>query len=140
MRIRHLVALVVLAIAGMLAFDPLADGASPTLSFVVVEGSAITVPASSVTADDDYDIRCPKGYIATGHGVSLATSQLVFADPDPGARGFSFSFLNTGDSPIANVSASVVCVRGRGVRVRAASLSQEDRRRAVEQARASLRR
>jgi hypothetical protein len=140
MRIRHLVVLVAIATAGFLAFDPLADGASPTLSFVVAEGKTITIPASSVTADDDYDVRCPKSYIATGHGVSLGGSQLVFADPDAGGRGFSFSFLNAGDQPVANVSASVVCVRGRGLRVRAASLNREARRRAVEQARASLRR
>jgi hypothetical protein len=139
MRSRDLLLLALLAVAGVLTLQPLADGAAPQLNFVVVEGGTVTVPPSSVTDEKDYDVRCPKGYVATGHGVSLATTQLVFADPDAGGRGFSFAFLNSGSQPAENVSATVICMRGRGVRVRAASLSQEDRRRAVEQARASLR-
>lgn len=139
MRLRKLVLLVLVAVAAVLTLQPLADGAAPQLNFVVVEGSPVTVPAASVTDEKDYDVRCPKGYVATGHGVSLGTAQLVFADPDAGGRGFSFAFLNSESTPATNVSATVICMRGRGLRVRAASLSQEDRRRAVEQARASLR-
>ena len=139
MRPRNLLVLLLIAVAAVLTLQPLADGASPQLNFVVVEGSAVTVPATSVTDEKDYDVRCPKGYVATGHGVSLGTTQLVFADPDAGGKGFSFAFLNSEAQPATNVSATVICMRGKGVRVRAASLSQEDRRLAVERARASLR-
>lgn len=139
MRSRMLAVLVLVAVAAVLTLQPLADGAAPQLNFVVVEGTAISVPATSVTDEKDYDVRCPKGYVATGHGVSLGTAQLVFADPDAGGRGFSFAFLNSQSQPATNVSATVVCMRGRGVRVRAASLNQEDRRLAVQQARRSLR-
>lgn len=127
------------AVAGVLTLQPLADGASPSIRLVVAEGKAITIPASSVTDARDYDVRCPKGYVATGHGVSLGSAQLVFADPDAGARGYSFAFLNTAEEAVESVSGTVICMRGRGLRVRAASLSEEDRRRAVRQARASLR-
>lgn len=137
MRSRMLAVLVLVAVAAVLTLQPLADGAAPQLNFVVVEGTAISVPATSVTDEKDYDVRCPKGYVATGHGVSLGTAQLVFADA--GGRGFSFAFLNSQSQPATNVSATVVCMRGRGVRVRAASLNQEDRRLAVQQARRSLR-
>ena len=132
--------LIFIAVAAVLTLQPLADGASPQLNFVVVEGSPITVPPASVTDEKDYDVRCPKGYVATGFGVSLGSTQLVFADPDAGGRGFSFAFLNSETTPAPDVRATVVCMRGRGVQVRAASLSQEDRRLAVERARASLRR
>ena len=140
MRPRHLALLAAAAAAGVLTLQPFsAESASPTLSFVVAEGTPITIPAATVTDEKDYDVKCPKGYIATGHGLSLGTTQVVFADPDAGGRGFSFAFLNREAQPVENVSATVICVRGKGVRVRAASLSQEDRRLAVERARASLR-
>jgi hypothetical protein len=138
MRFRHLALVAAVVTAGLLTFNPLADGQSPTLSFVVAEGDAITVPPNTATDANDYDVRCPRNYIATGHGLSLGATQLVFADPDAGGKGFSFSFVNTQQAPATNVSASVICVRGRGLRVRAASLSLEDRRQAVEQARRSL--
>jgi hypothetical protein len=138
MRSRKLPLLLLLAVAAVLTLQPLADGASPQLNFVVVEGKPVTVPAASVTDEKDYDVRCPKGYVATGHGVSLGTSQLVFADPDAAGKGYSFAFLNSESTPAPNVSATVICMRGKGVRVRAASLNQEDRRLAVERARESL--
>lgn len=140
MRLRLLAVLVAAAAIAAVALDPLADGASPTLSFQVVDGGEVTVPGQTVTADDDYAVACPKGFIATGHGVNLGAARLVFADPDPRGRGYSFAFLNTAAEPAPNVSASVICVRGKGLRVRAASLSREDRRRAVEQARRALHR
>ena len=139
MRIRLLAVLIAVAAVAFLALQPLADGASPQLSFVVAEGNAITIPGQTVTADDDYKVTCPKGYIATGHGVNLGATRLVFADPDARGRGYSFAFLNTDADPAPNVSATVICVRGKGLRVRAASLSVEDRRLAVEQARKALR-
>jgi hypothetical protein len=140
MKTRHLILAAIAAVAGVLTLQPLADGASPTLRFVVVEGPTVSIPAQSVSDEKDYDVRCPKNYVATGPGVSLGTTQLVFADPDPGGRGYSFAFLNNSSAAASGVSASVVCMRGSGVRVRAASLNQEDRRRAVEQARRSLER
>ena len=139
MRLRLFAVLIAAAAIAVVALQPLADGASPTLSFVVAEGPAINVPAQTVTADDDYGVTCPKNYIATGHGVNLGATRLVFADPDARGRGYSFAFLNTDNEPAPNVSATVICVRGKGLRVRAASLSEEDRRLAVEQARRSLR-
>jgi hypothetical protein len=138
MKTRHLTLAAIAAVAAVLTLQPIADGASPQLRFVVVEGPAVTIPAASVSDEKDYDVRCPKGYVATGPGVSLGTTQLVFADPDAGGRGYSFAFLNNSSAPATNVSASVVCMRGTGVRVRAASLNQEDRRLAVERARRSL--
>jgi hypothetical protein len=139
MRLRLFAVLITAAAIAVVALQPLADGASPSLSFVVAEGKAVTVPAQTVTADNDYQVVCPKNYIATGHGLNLGATRLVFADPDPRGRGFSFAFLNTDNEPAPNVSATVICVRGKGLKVRAASLSQEDRRLAVEQARKALR-
>jgi hypothetical protein len=140
MRSRHLIAAAVLGGAAVLSLQPLAEGQStPQLNFVVAEGAAVTVPKQSVTDVKDYDVRCPKNYVATGFGVSLGTTQLVFADPDAGGKGYSFAFLNTEGEDAKNVSATVICMRGRNLRVKASALSEEDRRQAVGRARESLR-
>lgn len=140
MHLRLLALLAAAIAAGALALLPLtADSASPTVQFVVAEGPDIKVPASTVTDEGSYVVRCPKGYISTGHGLNAGAARLVFADPEPAVNGYSFAFLNQDGQDEATVSATVICARGKGLRVRAASLSDPDRARAIAEARASLR-
>ena len=126
--------------AAALALVPLTgDAASPTLQFVVAEGPALKLPPATVSDEKSYVVRCPKGYIATGHGLNTGAARLVFADPEPAINGYSFAFLNQDGQDSATVSATVICARGKGLRVRASALPTAGRARAIREARAWLR-
>src|SRR3712207_4601875 len=83
-----------LAVAALALLPMGGDAASPQLQFVVAEGPDVKVPASTVTDEGSYVVRCPKTYVATGHGLNAGAARLVYADPEPAVNGYSFAFLN----------------------------------------------
>jgi hypothetical protein len=71
--------------------------------------SAITVPAGSSTG---LDVRCARGFIATGYGLDRTTGDVTLAGAEPRPRGWDFRVENTGTSA-ANARLSVRCLKQR---------------------------
>jgi hypothetical protein len=110
------------AIAVALALQSGADAAKkPKLSVGSVYGNSISVPPQDVTAVDQYNLRCPYPYRATGHGVLLGAVQLIYATPSVDGRGYDFAFANPSADTAYDAAGTVTCIRGTGLKVIASS-------------------
>jgi hypothetical protein len=103
-----------------------------------VRGPDITVPPGRTTGPDGYTVSCPGRYVATGYGVGLGATELVFAFTTVNGRGYDFDFSNPSDISSFQANGDVRCARGRNLRVRA-QVSRNEKRRADAQAKAALR-
>lgn len=93
----------------------------PTLKFRTVRGREIHVAPLDVSGLDAYNLRCPRGYVATGYGVGLGALDLVYADPSFNGRGYDFAFANSSDADTFSGNAEVRCVTGANAKVQAVS-------------------
>lgn len=108
-----------------LVVSPLASDArkksNPRLAVATYDGPTITVPALSVT-EDNYVVRCPRGWQTTGFGVLNGANDIVFADPTSDGRGYVFAFGNPSTTSSYQASGNVRCEKGgKGLKVRKAS-------------------
>jgi hypothetical protein len=139
---RVLLAAVVLLLGGALlplGFGEARKKSKSQLKFRTARGPQIAIPPQTVTQVGQYDLRCPGRYVATGYGVGLGATDLVYAEPSVSGRGYDFSFANPSTTSTFHASGQVRCARGRKLRVKAQT-SRSEQRLAVREARAALRR
>ena len=104
----------------------------------VVRGPDMSLEPYAVSDLDQYNLRCPTGYVTTGYGLLLGASELVYADPNGSGTGYDFAFSNPTDFMTTSPSASIICIRGTGA-LRVVATAARDHALALRQARAELR-
>jgi hypothetical protein len=130
---RRLVVLAGLA-ALVLATQTGADAAQPQLTIGVVYGDNVQVGPMSTTGVNGYTLLCPRGWRATGHGVGLGATELIFAYQTTDGRGYQFAFANSSPDTPYDANGTLTCARGfRGLRVSTATASSSAKRDAIQQ-------
>jgi hypothetical protein len=126
-RLLVLVALVATVAVGVVATA--GDAARTPQIRVVQRTGSIQVAPNTI---DEATLLCPRGYVATGGTVSPAGPGGIVGDL-PARRGVGWTIIvGNLEMETQEFFASVVCARGRGVRVTAAR--HHDVRRQVERA------
>ena len=115
------------------------SGSKPRLAFRTYEADRVNIPPRQTTGVDGYNLACPRGWTATGFGVRLGGTTLVYADPSRDGRGYEFGFANPSQLHTFGAAGSVKCVKGRNIGVRPASVTKREHQRALREAEAAMR-
>lgn len=121
MRRRTSIAIFLAAVAVVsAAVLPLATGSArrhkqhaPVVKFKTVRGPEVAIAPFGITGLNAYNLRCPRGYVATGYGVGLGATELVYADPSVDGRGYDFAFANPSELSTFHANGSLRCATGR---------------------------
>lgn len=80
----------------------------------------------------EFDLRCPRGYVPTGHGIGNGALDPVFTGPVP--DGFIAALSNLGGSDTYSGILYVICANGAWLGQASATMSRPEARRAMESA------
>jgi len=134
---KRLIVVVICGAAAVAAMSPFAEGGPGPHTLRVVErlGPDVTVPPGQVR---ESVARCPRGYVAVAGMEFLGALDEVSSLTTSRRNGWVVDLGNPTNTPLVG-SAGVECLRGRrGIRVRKA-MTNDQRRQAIRDWKASIR-